>query len=391
MDNGAPSVLAPPSPGIRRWTSARWPGLDESPAQRQALRVVEIVDRRRWNALVLQQPDFELEQGWGWGEVQREAGWVPHRYAVFRGAACVGTLSVSRRRIPATPYSILYGSRGPLAAWDDDAACRMLVGAVRDLARHSRAVFLRVSPSPRDDRRTRAHEVLKRLQFEDLADEWTTWNAPRVTMSMNIGDDEEVLFRGLRRRIRQNIASGPRRGLRVRTSDDRGDLAAFQRLLVTMGREKKYPVRRRSRLEALWDAFVAPGDGVVVLVEYAGALVAGLLGARLGSRASLQCAAVARARENLPHGPLAYWAFIQWAKARGCASIDFGGSATHFPPRETDPGYGVYQFKAGFGSELRCSMPYHDFIFHPRLYRFVRAAERRVLPRAWRVRGWLNH
>jgi FemAB family len=123
-------------------------------------------------------------------------------------------------------------------------------------------------------------------------------------------------------------------------ADDPRDLGLFHRLLVAMGREKRYPVRRLGRLEALWDA---------------------------------------------------YWSFIQWAKAEGCESIDFGGSATHFPPRETDAGYGVYRFKSGFGSELRYWMPYHDLVLRPRLYQLLRGAEARILPKAWQLRACLNH
>lgn len=386
MDTATAQVLDPPSTDTSR------PAVDRGQTERaqQTVEAVEVVDRQWWNTLVCQQPGFELEQGWQWGEVQREAGWTPHRYAAFRGPVCVGTVSVTRRRLPGLPYSVLYASRGPLVAWDDEAVCRSLVAAMRRLAHDHRAILLRLSPSLHDGSKS-AQAALARLLFREIPEEWTTWNAPRVTMAMGLEGDPDAILRRLRRRIRQNIASAPRRGLRVRTSNDRRDLAAFQRLLVAMGREKKYPVRRQRRLEALWNAFVVTGDGVLVLVESNGDLLAGLLGARLGPRASLQCAAVVRDRANRPHGPLAYWTFIQWAKAAGCDSIDFGGSATHFPPRETDDGYGVYQFKAGFGSELRCAMTYHDLVFHPGLYRLARAAERWILPQAWHVRARLNY
>ena len=352
--------------------------------------VVDVVDRDRWNALVAQRPQYELEQGWAWGEVQREAGWTPHRYAAFRGAACVGAVSVTRRRLPGAPYSVLYASRGPLVDWSDEAACRSLFLALRRLGAESRAIFLRVSPGVSYDDMV-ARTALVQHGFQALPDDWTTWNAPRVTMGMSLESDESALIRRLRRRVRQNIMAAAPRGLHVRLSQDRRDLAGFQRLLVAMGREKRYPVRRLERLEALWHAYVVRGEGTLVLVEREGALLAGLLGARLGRRASLLCAAVVRDRENHPHGPAAYWAFVQWAKRGGCDSIDFGGSATQFPPRPTDEGFGLYRFKAGFGSELRYGAPYHDLIFHPRLYRLARAMEHRLLPRAWWLRARLNY
>jgi lipid II:glycine glycyltransferase (peptidoglycan interpeptide bridge formation enzyme) len=375
------SVIAP--------TARRDPRFDGPQRAEQPVRAVEIQDRDQWDALVAGQSNHQIEQSWGWGEVQRDAGWIPHRYAAFRGQMCVGTLSFSRRQLGGGPYSVLYASRGPLVAWTDSATCRTLFAVARAVAGDCRAIFFRVSPAvPVGD--TSAADVLAQEGFRALPDDWTTWNVPRVTLSMALNAAEDVLFRRLRRRIRQNITSASRRGLRVRLTDDRQDLNGFHRLLIDMGREKRYPVRRIGRLQSLWDAFVARGTGILVLVERDGALLAGLMGTRLGARASLQCAAVARDLENLPHGPLAYWAFIQWAKTGSCGSIDFGGSATQFPPRETDAGYGVYRFKSGFGAELQYAMPYHDLIFHPRLYQLVRVAERSILPKAWRLRAWLN-
>src|SRR2546425_9617280 len=52
----------------------------------------------------------------------------------------------------------------------------------------------------------------------------------------------------------------------------------------------------------------------------------------------------------------------------------FRSSGTHFPPSERDEGYGVYQFKRGFGASLRYWIPYHDLVFRPGLYRLARIA-----------------
>jgi lipid II:glycine glycyltransferase (peptidoglycan interpeptide bridge formation enzyme) len=150
-------------------------------------------------------------------------------------------------------------------------------------------------------------------------------------------------------------------------------------------------VRPLSRFEALWDAYVVRGDGVLLLADYQGALVGGLLGTRLGQRAYLQMTGVMRTEDRIYAGALLYWEFIRWAKAAGCVHLDWGGSGTRFPPRETDLGYGLYQFKAGFGSDLHYCAPYHDLVFRPRLYRLARAFETSVLPRAWRLRALLNH
>jgi hypothetical protein len=179
----------------------------------------------------------------------------------------------------------------------------------------------------------------------------------------------------------------------VRQARDGADLLAFHRLTVVAGREKRYPVRPLARLEAVWREYVQRGNGVLLLAEHEGTLIGGVLGLKLGRRACLHRATIARSSEGqrLHQGPLIYWEFIRWAKAAGCDVIDWGGSGTRFPPSERDEGYGVYQFKSGFGATLQYWVPYHDLVFRPGLYRLARLAEKWIRPLAWRVRARLNH
>jgi lipid II:glycine glycyltransferase (peptidoglycan interpeptide bridge formation enzyme) len=81
---------------------------------------------------------------------------------------------------------------------------------------------------------------------------------------------------------------------------------------------------------------------------------------------------------------------VRWAKASGCETIDWGGSGTSFPPLESDPGYGIYQFKLGFGCKLEEMTGYYDFVLRKPLYVGFRFVERRVLPAGWRLRSRFN-
>jgi hypothetical protein len=354
-------------------------------------RAVEILDADRWNSLILERPGGELTQGWEWGELQRGAGFTPHRYAVLAGSSCIAAVSLTCRRLPGLPYSILYASRGPLLDWQDGPAWDALLPAIRQVAKRQRAIFLRVSPAvPHDDMGVRL--ALARHGFRPIPDDWTTWNAARIVLILDLDRDEADLRGGLRKGIRRDLAAGERRGAKVRVAEDRADLLAFHRLTVEAGREKGYPVRPLARLEALWQAYVVRGDGVLLLTEHEGALIGGVLGLRFGRRAYLHRATILRTGDGqrLHQGPLVYWELIRWAKAAGCDILDLGGSGTHVPPSESDDGYGVYQFKSGFGAALRYWTPYHDLVFRPGLYRLARAAERRLLPYAWKLRARLN-
>jgi lipid II:glycine glycyltransferase (peptidoglycan interpeptide bridge formation enzyme) len=350
----------------------------------------EVHERTEWNALIGRLPGHEVEQTFEWGEVRRQSGWRPHRFAVFLDDVCIGAISILSRTL--LGHSALYAPRGPLLEPKDDAAWQGVMDAVALVARRTRAVFLRVSPgAPQED--LPFHEALLRRGFIALPDNWTTWNAPRIVLIGDLTGDEQQVRQRIRRRLREYVAAAPRTGLSVRPAATDDDVRTFYALMLSMGIHKTYPVRKLEHFRALWREFVSRGLGVLLLAEKAGVPAGGLLGVKCDHVAYMICASVRGHREGgkLQPGPLLYWSFLQWARAEGCRAINWGGSGTNFPPRRDDPGYGVYQFKRGFGSALEYRVGYYDLPLRPALYRTFRVAEQRFSSVAWNLRARLNH
>jgi lipid II:glycine glycyltransferase (peptidoglycan interpeptide bridge formation enzyme) len=89
-------------------------------------------------------------------------------------------------------------------------------------------------------------------------------------------------------------------------------------------------------------------------------------------------------RDKMPNH-LLQWKAIQWAKARGCTIYDMWGAPDEL--LESDPLWGVYRFKQGFGGEFVEHIGAWDFApsrFGYWLYSFVMP---RVLA-AMRQRYW---
>ncbi len=159
--------------------------------------------------MVLAFPHYDLRQGYEWGEVRASQGWYPWRLAVFQDGECVAAMSLLARYLPGLGRSILYAPGGPLVT---DAACEaawegILMG-LRSVAAHMQAVFVRVNPTlPDTDERLRGALVTR--GFQHLADDWTAWNVPRITMTMDLSAPEDVLKCKLRKRYREYITSAP--------------------------------------------------------------------------------------------------------------------------------------------------------------------------------------
>ena len=356
------------------------------------IRAAAVSSGPEWNALVLTLGDPDLRQGFEWGELRRHAEGPTLRYAVYDGSIPVAGIAATVWQTGGAPWSVLYASRGPVLGDASARAWPGLVEAATEMAQRTRAVFLRCSPAvPADDRAL--HAGLVHAGFVHLPDEWTVWNAPRVAMVLDLRPGEAELKRAMRESTRLSLTRLQKHGGRVDVDTSDEGVARLHRLLVNAGRRKGYPVRELGFFQTLRRQYLARAHGCVTLASHDERDLAGVLGVRFGRRAYLLYAAIDAESEQartLRAGIAAHWALIRWAKDAGCEALDWGGAVTAFPPAAGSFGYGIYDFKRGFGSSLIRLPGYYDLIFRPRLYRAFRALETRWAPALWRLRARLN-
>jgi hypothetical protein len=356
------------------------------------VRAVPVVHRARWNELLLNLGDADLRQGFEWGELPRRGAGVTLRYAVYDGPTVVGAIAAMAWRPFGSPFSVLYASRGPVVDLRRPEAWSGLVAAAADMARRTQALFLRCSP-PVPDGPDDVDAVLGSHGFRRLPEEWTLWNAPRVVMVLDLRGDEAALKRAMRESTRWALGRLERGGGCVEVETSEAAVNRLHRLLVASGRRKRYPVRGPAFFHALHREYLAAGHGCVALARLGDRDLAGVLAVRFGRRAALLYAAVDADSEparKLRAGAAVHWAAVRWAKAAGCVSFDWGGAGTGFPPDRRSAGWGIYEFKRGFGCSVVHLAAYHDLVFQPALYRAFRWIETRWGPALWRLRARLN-
>ncbi len=157
-----------------------------------AIRTIEITEPGRWNDLVLALPNCELRQGYEWGEIQRNGGSVPYRFAVMRDDRCIATVQLLAKRMRRLNDFVLYAPRGPLLDWGDGGAWSGVIEAVKRVAAQTGAVFLRVSPGVKATE-DRAREAMLSRGFVHPAADRTAWNMPRIIQTLDIRSTEEEL------------------------------------------------------------------------------------------------------------------------------------------------------------------------------------------------------
>lgn len=356
------------------------------------VRATAVANGHEWNELVLALDDADLRQSFEWGELRRRVEGRPLRYAVYDGSRPVAAIAATVWRAFGSPVSVLYASRGPVLGRGSERAWPGLLEAARDMARQTHAVFLRCSPGVVADEE-RLDTALVRRGFVRLPDEWTLWNAPRVVMALDLRPGEAELKRGMRESTRRSLTRVQGNGGRVDLDVSEAAVARLHRLLVAAGRRKGYPVRDLGFFQALRREYLGDDRGYLALARHGDRDLAGVLAVRFGRRAHLLYAAIDGGSEparKLRAGTAVHWALIRWAKAAGCEALDWGASGTGFPPRPGSNGYGIYEFKRGFGCSIAHLSGYYDLVFRPGLYRAFRWMETRCAPALWRLRARLN-
>jgi len=322
----------------------------------------EVTNPAAWDAALLALPQPHILQSWAWGELKAQTGWTARRL-VWAGANTHGrpardeateiaatnaaaTLLV-RRLHPRLPVAVAYIPKGPLLDWSVSRLVEDILGHIEAEARRQRAIFIKIDPDVRAD--TDAGQqvcaTLARRGWRPSAEQIQYRN----TVVNDLTPDEETLLAAMKPKWRYNIRLAERRGVVVRGSTA-DDLPAFYAMYAETGGRDGFLVRPYAYYRTIWARFLADDLGHLLLAEVEGRPVAGIFLFRFGPTAwYFYGASTDQSRELMPNHAL-QWAAMRWAKSVGCTRYDWWGAPGVLA--ESDPLWGVYRFKQGFGGEF---------------------------------------
>jgi peptidoglycan pentaglycine glycine transferase (the first glycine) len=203
----------------------------------------------------------------------------------------------------------------------------------------------------------------------------------RNTVVSDLAHSEDALLASMKPKCRYNIRLAERKGITIRHGTP-ADLPSFYAMYSETGQRDGFLIRPYSYYQPIWEGFLADGLAHLLLAEVEGQTVAGLMLFRFGPTAwYFYGASTASARELMPNHAL-QWAALRWAKAAGCSRYDWWGAPDTLD--ESDPMWGVYRFKAGFGGEFVPGIGAWDFVANPSGYWLYAALMPRVLDLARR-------
>lgn len=356
-----------------------------------ATAVGEIGDPKAWDRAVLSMPEPHILQSWAWGAAKSQTGWRAMRFAwrdeaalsgVGSRFAAWGCASMLVRRLSARlPVGVAYVPKGPLLDWSDEELAVRVLHDLERCARREHVLFAKIDPdvvagSPEGDALV---DLLRRRGWILSAEQIQYRN----TMVTDLTPDEDALLARMKPKWRYNIRLAERSGVRVRAGGV-ADLRLFYAMYAETGSRDGFLVRPFTYYQAVWEPFLAQGLAHLLLASAGDETIAGLVLFRFGPTAWYFYGASTASRRGLMPNHALQWAALRWAKAHGCTRYDWWGAPDALD--ESDPMWGVYRFKQGFGGQFVPHIGAWDYPVNQGLYWAYTKAMPKVLD-AMRRRG----
>lgn len=240
---------------------------------------------------------------------------------------------VTGRRLVALPFSDFC----PLLAVDDASANDLIAKAI-DLAKLQKVRYLEL----------RAGVNTELAKHPDLIETnlYVRWLKQLVA-------DPAVVWSELRKPVQHQIKKSQRLGVQVRIAQRREDLEHYYRLhLLTRSKKQGMPAQPRHFFYGLWDAFATRNMMQLLLAEYHGNIIAGMILFSSGDTVRYAYGASDERYLDLAPNNLLMWTAITWGCTHNYRILDLGRTACH--------NHGLMEFKRRWGA-IKEPLPYYYY------------------------------
>jgi lipid II:glycine glycyltransferase (peptidoglycan interpeptide bridge formation enzyme) len=325
-------------------------------------------------------PNAHPLQSWAWAAQKSRWGWTPIPLTLTIGAGSADPLAAAmilKRKIPRTPFCILYVPKGPALDFKDGALRRVVLAELENIARRERAIFIKIDPEvvkSWGDEVERPSPLGSKFTQELSQRGWRFSEEQiqfRNTVELDLSQSEENLLAAMKSKTRYNIRLAERKGIVVRPGSE-ADFPVMAEMYAETAVRDGFGIRPTAYYLDAWHSFYQAEMGHLLIAEFEGDPVAAVYLVRFGQRAIyMYGASTDKERQRMPNH-LLQWEAIRWAKAQGCTISDFWGAPDDFV--ESDRLWGVWRFKAGFSGQVVRHIGAWDFPVRPLLYQLYTVA-----------------
>ncbi len=304
-----------------------------------------------------------------WGAFKSRWGWEP----VASGDLPVASEPlILKRKLPYSPFSILYVPKGPVFAYENGALRREILGELERIARAENAILIKIDPEAAagwgvDPVKESAVGAAFTADLE--ARGWQYSNEQiqfKNTVEMDLTLSEDDLLAAMKAKTRYNIRLAKRKGIVV--CDGRPDeFPLMGEMYRATAVRDNFGIRPSAYYLDAWSSFYEAGMGHLLIAKHEDEPIAAVFLVQNGERSIYMYGASTHKERNRMPNYLLQWEAIRWSKAQGCTVYDFWGAPTEFV--ESDQLWGVWRFKKGFQARVVRHIGAWDYAPRPFLYK----------------------
>ncbi len=342
-----------------------------------SLHIQQIGDHARgdWDAALAALPGGHFLQSWEWGELKAQYGWRAQRYVCERNGRPASAFTLLTRSLPRLPWRVAYVPKGPLLDFGDPSRFSAALDAIALVARDARVVYVKTDPDLSADD-SAAAAVYGESNWSASTEQIQFPN----TALLDLAGGEDAVLAAMKSKTRYNIRLASRRGVAIEQTTDWDIL---YRLYAETAARDGFAIREAGYYHALWSAFSRCGRGEAFLAKVGEDAVAGLYLMHYGDTGWFFTGASTHRHRKMMPNYLLQWHTMQWLMAHGYRWYDLWGAPTVLD--ESDPLWGVYRFKQGFGAQYVRRLGAYDRVFNRPVYALLT----RFVPYYWRLRHGL--
>jgi len=335
-----------------------------------------------WDAALLALPNPHVLQSWTWGLLKESQGWQAARFlwrddARILAAAQILTQQRGRLRFGYVP-------KGPVLDWGNMPLVDEVFSLLECYAREQKLLLLKLDPDVHADAPL-GKAVLARLEKR----RW--WNSFeqiqfRNTMMLDVRPDLDTLMAQMKSKWRYNVRLAVRKEVTVREAR-LDELPLLYQMYVETSERDNFVIREQAYYLDVWRSFMEVGLALPLVAEADGIPLAMAVLLYFEAQAWYMYGASRSIQRNLMPNHLLQWEIIRRIKALGCTTYDLWGAPDEL--NESDPMWGVYRFKLGFGATFVPHIGAFDYAPNPWLYHIYGFLRPRIIALAHR-RYWTH-
>ena len=347
------------------------------------LRLVQSPTKVEWNQALNHLPNPHLLQTWEWGSLKSRYGWrATHRLWLDTETSKPRAVAlVLARPLGPLPLRIMYVPKGPILDYANRRLVELVLEHLETMAGTERAPYIKIDPDV-DLNAEVGREVIATLRergWRCSREEIQFRNTILVDLTPTLDD----LLMGMKAKWRYNVRLAMRKGVTVRAGT-LDDLPLLYDMYEDTARRGGFIIRPSRYYHDAWSLFMETGLAQPLIAEVESRPTAMVIVYCFAGRAYyLYGASYGEHRDKMPNN-LLQWEAMKWARQQGCTVYDMWGAPDELD--KSDPMWGVYRFKIGFGGEFVERVGAWDYPPSPLLYRGYTV----VAPRVLALMRWLH-